>query len=240
MFSFPDMLLATDGSVVRNMPVTPETIADRYAKPNYPIYKDFVSFFVSGVVGVRKFERNKCHVKYSKYVTVSDEAFTILTLENNWERWSSMAEYMDWKDSDEPSKWTTSKEKRSKAKNATTADDTSSAENNCPLAKRYRGWSAQGIARYNQLFEEIKKERETLRFEEFETYVMEEFRTEAGEDGKQGVKRRKTDDEKALPSARHELWDDDPQEEAQEQTITTSIPRGLRRLEGQRGATNPV
>jgi hypothetical protein len=37
------------------------------------------------------------------------------------------------------------------------------------------GWSAQGIARCNQLFEERKKEREILQFEDFETYCMEYF-----------------------------------------------------------------
>ena len=63
---------------------------------------------------------------------------------------------------------------------------------------------------------------------------------EAGEDGKQGVKCRRTDDDKALPSARHELWDDDPQVEAPELTITTTLPKGLRRLGGQTGATTPV
>ena len=77
------------------------------------------------------------------------------------------------------------------------------------------------------MFEERKKERKEPRFEDFETYVMEEFMTEAREDGKQGVKRRRTDEDKALPSARHELWDDEPQVEAQEQTITTSIPMGF-------------
>jgi hypothetical protein len=150
-----------------------------------------------------------------------------------------MADDMDWKDSDEPSKWTTSKEKR-KARSEAVMDDNSSVENDSPQAKRYRGWSAQGIARYNQLFEEIKKEREKPRFEDFETYIMEEFMMEAREDGKQGVKRRRTDEDKALPSARHELWDDEPQEEAQEQTITTSIPKSLRRLAGQTGASAPV
>ena len=90
------------------------------------------------------------------------------------------------------------------------------------------------------MFEEIKNEREKLRFQEFEMYCMEEFMKEAGDDGKQGLKRRRTDEDKALPSARHELWDEDPPVEAQEQTITTSLPKGLRRLVGQTGGMTPV
>ena len=233
------MLAMTDNNLVCNMPVTPDTLKERYEENNYPVYKDFVSFFVSGVVGVRKFDRNKCHVKYNKYVTISDEAFTVLTLENNWERWSSMADADDWKESDVPSKWTTSKEKR-KAKSKPACDENSSVDNDCPQAKRYRGWSAQGIARYNQLFEEVKKERETLEFQEFEIYCMEEFMKEAEEDGKQGVKRRRTNTDKALPSARHELWDDESQVEAQELTITTSLPKGLRKLTERIGGTTAV
>jgi hypothetical protein len=134
MSSYADILALTDGTLVSNMPVTPETLGDRYDKHNYPIYKDFVSFYVSAVVGMHKFDCNKWHVKYSKYVTVSNEAFAVLTLENNWKRWSSMADDVDWKDSDEPSKWTTSKEKR-KARSAATTDDNSSVENDCPQVK---------------------------------------------------------------------------------------------------------
>ena len=229
----------TEKKDVGDMPVTPNTLVDRYTEANYPVYKDFVSFFVSGVVGVRKFDRNKCHIRYNKYVTISDEAFTVLTLENNWKRWCSMAEADDWKDSDEPSKWTTSKEKR-KARGSDTMDGYSSDENDTPQAKRYRGWSAQGIARYNQLFEEIKKEREKPQFEDFETYCMEEFVEEAGESGKHGGKRKRTEEDKALPSARHELWDDDVPVEPEEQTITTNVPRSLRRLVGQTGATTSM
>ena len=230
------MLSMTDDNCVSDMPVTPETLVERYEETNYPVYKDFVSFFVSGVVGVRKFDRNKCHVNYKKYVTISDEAFTVLTLENNWKRWCSMAAADDWKDSDEPSKWTTSKEKR-KTKGIDAGDGNSSDEHDSPQAKRCRGWSAQGIARYNQLFEEIKKERESPRFGAFETYCIKEFVDEAG---KQGGKRKRTEEDRALPSARHELWDDVPQVEPQQQTVRTSIPRGLSGLVGPTGAMTPV
>ena len=78
------MLDLTDNNQVEEMPVNPETLQSRFAKDEYPVYKDFVSFFVSGVVGIRHFDRNKTTSKYSTYVTISDEAFAILSLENNW------------------------------------------------------------------------------------------------------------------------------------------------------------
>jgi ABC-type thiamine transport system substrate-binding protein len=46
-------------------------------------------------------------------VTVtSNEVFTVLTLENNWNQWASMAKAKEWKDSDIASKWTTFRDKR--------------------------------------------------------------------------------------------------------------------------------
>ena len=109
-------MLDFDNNEVEEMPVTPETLQSRFTTSEYPVYKDFVSFFVSGVVGIRHFDRNKTSNTYSKYVTVSDEAFVILSLENNWNRWSAMAKAEEWKESDIASKWTTSREKRTKPK----------------------------------------------------------------------------------------------------------------------------
>ena len=75
------------------MPVNPEALASRYSKANYPIHKYFCSFFVSGVVGIRHFDRNKCHLEFSKYVSISDEAFTVLTLESNWSIYVEFEKY---------------------------------------------------------------------------------------------------------------------------------------------------
>jgi hypothetical protein len=73
------------------MPVNPNTLTDRYEEENFPVYKDFLSFFVSGVVGIQHFDQNKCRMHLQKYVSISDETFTVLTLKNNWTRWSCMA-----------------------------------------------------------------------------------------------------------------------------------------------------
>ncbi len=89
------MLAVTEKEDVEKMPVTPDTLADRYTE--FPTYKDFLSFFVSGVIGIRQFDRNKCHLALRKYISVSDKAFTVLTPENNWDRWSDMARNDEWK-----------------------------------------------------------------------------------------------------------------------------------------------
>ena len=200
------MLDLTDNNEVEEMPVTPDTLKLRFEADEYPVYKDFVSFFVSGVVGIRHFERNKTNYKYSTYVTVSDEAFTVLSIENNWKRWSAMAKTEEWRESDVPSKWTTSKENKKERRNeyGERID-----EDLPPQATRYRGWSFQGIARYNQLFQEIKARRTTKSFLDYEDYLLNEFQTEEAEEGKRKGKRQKIDTRKPLPEAHHELWDDE-------------------------------
>ena len=86
------MLSYTDREKAEDMPVNPETLGVWYSTESFPVYKDLLYlFFVSGVVDIQQFDRNKCILQYRKYVTVSDKAFTMLTLENNWSTWSGMA-----------------------------------------------------------------------------------------------------------------------------------------------------
>ena len=139
------------------------------------------------------------------------------------------AETGDWKDSNEPSKWTTSKEKRRASREEEDEDDSDTEAK--PQAKRYRGWSAQGIARYNQLFAEIKEAREQIGYDDFETYCNVQFLEEDEANGKRKHKRCKVGTDKPLPIAKHELWDDDINEPAEpEQETTLQFPSGLRDL----------
>ena len=171
-----------------------------------------------------------------KEVHVSDEAFTVLTLENNWERWSDMAHNDEWKDSDEPSKWTTSNEK-GKAEMMNQATPGSDDDNVTPKAKCYRGWLAKGIVQYNQIFNEVKAARAIKNYEDFETYCTREFIEDNERLGKQKSKRQRTDSDKALPSARHELWEDEDQieEEEEETSIRNGLPAALKHI-GQVGS----
>jgi hypothetical protein len=228
------MLAVTENEDVEKMPVTPDTLVDHYTE--FPTYKDFLSFFVSGVVGIRQFDWNKCHLALRKYISVSDEAFTVLTLENNWDRWSDMAHNDEWKDSDEPSKWTTSNEKQ-KGVTMNQATPGSDGDDVTPKAKRYRGWLAKGIARYNQIFNEVKAARATKNYEDFETYCTREFIEDNERLGKQKSKRQRTDSNKALPSARHKLWEDEDQieEEEEETSIRNGLPAALKHI-GQVGS----
>jgi hypothetical protein len=85
-----------------------------------------------------------------------------------------MAKANEWKESNIPSKWTTSKEKQ-KQKQAG-KEQGSSDDDDTPQAQKFCGWPAQGIVRYNQLFTEMKSyEREKDAYPNFERYCIEDF-----------------------------------------------------------------
>jgi hypothetical protein len=197
------------------MDITPETLANRFE--NFPMYLDFVTFYVSPVIGLRHFNNEKSSKLYSSYATVSDEAFAVLTLENNWNRWMAMAVANHWTDSPIRTKYTVTRDKAVSGQQGSTKkkrkSDTSSAQihasdpqeqENGPQARRYRGWSAHGINRYNQLFDQIEKERNTQRGKCFEKDLLDYYQTKAATESKQ----RRTIKEPAasLPMPRHQLW----------------------------------
>ena len=51
------------------------------------VMKHFMDNYVSAVVGKQKFKRAASIALLSSFVTVSDEAFALLTIKNNWEVW---------------------------------------------------------------------------------------------------------------------------------------------------------
>ena len=98
--------------------------------------------------------------KIADIVTVCDEAFVLLTLENNWDRWidiNNKAKNMHTPstrgkketaiDSDVMPKCTHINKKRT---NYDSGDD-------APLS--WKGWNYEGILRYNELCKEVKEDR---------------------------------------------------------------------------------
>ena len=180
--------------------IRPDTLPLR--NDQFLMYVDFVTYYVGAVVGLRHFEKHKCVKPYREYVTISDEAFAVLTLENNWGRWMAMAQNDKWTTAPVPTKWTVTRDRTAvAAKKARTAE----SNTGLPQARRYRGWSAEGINRYNQLYDQIKIERNTERGKLFEGNLLRHFRREADEND---TRQRKgvTTEAPPMPLPRHELW----------------------------------
>ena len=83
----------------------------------------------------------------SEVVTPSDEAFVLLTIENNYDRWVNQYK-IDHEHNGED------------LKNEVWGPYTRNGIGNTGFTRRNSGWSTQGIERYNELCEDINKDRE--------------------------------------------------------------------------------
>ena len=89
----------------------------------------------------------------SKYATISDEAFALLILENNYETWMDMALTGNTKTSKIPQKYTNGGMSQGKV----------------GTSQHNKGWSDEGLCRFNELFDLVEKNRDlpyALQFEE--------------------------------------------------------------------------
>lgn len=89
-------------------------------------YMDFITYFVSCVVGKTKFKQNICSIEVSKFVTVSDESLALLILENMFARWKDMKQTGNHGSSKVPPKYTSGGKNINQTKGTT---------------QKYGGWS---------------------------------------------------------------------------------------------------
>lgn len=156
------------------------------------MYYDFINYFVSAVIGKMNYKKKSCSIVLSKYATVSDEAFALLSLENNYDTWMDMGLTGNTKSSKVPRKYT------------------NGGKSQCKVAtsQHNKGWSGEGLCRFNELFDLVEKNRAAPYAHHFE----ENFREWCEE--KALGKRKKV--EKLfvdVVQVRHELWSDNEDDE---------------------------
>ena len=123
----------------------------------------FVTKFLRCIVGIKIFWSSCKKHKLSTYVSLSHEAFALLLLENSEHRWNSEIELK--KNGNEmveefllPTKYTgAGKSKQQKG-----------------FTKMFKGWTFEGIAKYNHLRDSIKKDRNENGVE-FDSYMLNHF-----------------------------------------------------------------
>jgi hypothetical protein len=128
----------------------------------------------------------------SNYATVSDEAFALLCLENNYETWMDMGLTGNKKTSNVPRKYTNGGS--SKGKNGT--------------SQHNKDWSDEGLCRFNELFGLVEKNREGSYAKKFE----EDFR-QWYEDKVSGKQKRVKKLYVEAVQVCHKLWSDNEEEE---------------------------
>ena len=107
---------------------------------------------------------------------MSDEAFALLLLENNFNRWIDMGKTGNWLYSDVHPLYTSggNVKQTPKPNNVVKSSSKKNFPNlgtnlSTPSTAKYQGWSNKGIKRFNYLFDQIETERSTTlstRFEE--------------------------------------------------------------------------
>ena len=134
-------------------PITLDVVKKRYDPAYRDAYCAFLDYFIGSVVGKFAFSDRCYREPLGDYVNVSDEAFTILVFENNYERWHAMFENNNnWKHSDVLPKWTNGDNSNRKLNKGKISDQNGSSA-------KMRGWNFLALQRYNQLCEEIYFER---------------------------------------------------------------------------------
>jgi hypothetical protein len=122
-------------------------------------YTVLFTSFMPGVVGVVKWRKNAPYTFVKRFVTIGDEAFTLLVLDNYEDRWIQMLN--DGK---------TSGKYKAKYTNGGVARQDGST-------RADKGWSNKGLNRFNELFNMVKKDRERQNVP-FEANLMELVRSD--------------------------------------------------------------
>lgn len=170
-----------------------------YKEPD--LFVLFMNLVVKHVVFKRKWNANSMTKKYYHFVTVSDEAFAFLVLENNAARYLDMADERVEKTNYACPKYTDAVLKGERRR-------TSSASiHNLPS----RGWTDEGKLRFMNLFEEVEKFRETEgeKVESLAKYLLEKETTK---------KKKRSRKKRGAPES-----DDETEESSEYQIVENSI-----------------
>ena len=142
----------------------------------------FCDTWLPCVVGKVEWKKSRCIKPMSEIATVSDEAFTLLVLENIWDVWTNVP--MD--------EWNKTKE-LSRRRSIGRIEEQTESENGSVAATviragkftkdyvvggRYRGWSIAGIKRYNDLLAIVKTNRDE--YKEYDEDYMERAQEKYG------------------------------------------------------------
>ena len=117
-----------------------QKIMQMHSENNF-MYYDFISYFVSAVIGKMDYKKKCCSNVLSIYATVCDEAFAILSFENNFDTWMDMGVRGDTKMSKVPCKYTNGGKSQHKV----------------ATSQHNKGWSNEGLHRFNVLFDLVQK-----------------------------------------------------------------------------------
>ena len=181
------------------------------------LYSDFYDYFIKSIVGYSKFTSSvysRTSTSDRDIASVSDEAFTLVLLENSYDRWMDIMKNNNW---EEPGKihGVKSNKDRTSVSNVTTLYTSGGifyTTDGVAKAKPSKGWSADGITHYNELYYKVKTDREL-----HPEFITEYLQTKYSENGStRPFKFNKV----SLPPAVHELWDKEEDDNGDEASVS--------------------
>ena len=128
----------------------------------------------------------------SEFASVSDEAFAILSLENNFDTWMDMGIKSNTKTSTVPRKYTNG----------------GNSQGQVATSQHNKGWSDQGLHRFNEIFDLVQENRGKAYAQEFE----DEFRNWCKEKAEGNKRKKVAAFIQETIEVRHKLWSNNEDE----------------------------
>jgi hypothetical protein len=151
---------------------------------NNTTFTFFVEYMAGAVIGQRKWKTTRCYARLSKHMTVSDEAFMLLVLENQYELWIN-----------------------SDSNKVGRGKYTEHGPN-----RKFCGWTNEGMRRFNELLEDVRGNRNKQYSDEVEDMTLkalaERHRALMRRSGKNSRKRRRHSTEFSADQSDEEDDDD--------------------------------
>lgn len=150
-------------------------------------YEMLTRILLRKVVGEKVWSGNCYRALLSEYCTASDEAFALLAIENNYERWKWMHENQDCSN-------TTKGAPETLYTNAS-ADATPTAGTRGAAPSRFQGWSVEGYKRFDAFHKLVKADRAQIGRTKFEEDMKNYFAIEMASTIKRRKKKTLEEDE---------------------------------------------
>lgn len=151
-------------------------------------YEIYTRNFVKRIVGDTVWSGNKFNALLSTYCTASDEAFGLLTIENNYARWTSMQGTGDLADvtGNAPTPLYTNAGKKNKSEVRAGP-------------KKFQGWSIQGYKRFDEIHKMVKADRLTASRKDFEERMKQFFVGEQAKKMEKNRQEKNTEEDEEVP-----------------------------------------
>ena len=101
--------------------------------------------FMPCIVGKKSWNSNYLSTHVKKFITPSDEAFMLVSLENQWDRWTNM--------------YTSGETRKSNVSAPYTSVDTMGSTTTRQPCRKFCGWNQMGMETFNYYLEKVKESR---------------------------------------------------------------------------------